>query len=109
MKIVTNSQPVEEPKDPESCNVFSLYKLFATKAKQEELRLRYTAGGMGWGEAKQELFETMEEVIAPKRLIYDELINNKQKIDVILAEGAEKARDIASKKIKMLRKIIGID
>ena len=109
MSIQTDSTPIEEPKDPESCSVFSLYKLFASKKKQEELKLRYTSGGMGWGEAKQELFETMEKIIAPKRLIYDELMEDKQKIDTILAEGAEKAREIASKKIKDLRKVIVID
>ncbi len=109
MKIVTNSQPVEEPKDPEKCSVFSLYKLFASESKQENLRKRYIKGGIGWGEAKQELFETMEEIISPKRAIYNELMADKQKIDIILSEGAEKARSIASKKIESLRKTIGID
>ena len=109
MKIITNSQPVEEPKDPEKCSVFSLYKLFASKTEQENLKTKYLAGGMGWGEAKQELFETIEKIVAPKRLIYDDLINNKEKIDRILEEGAVKARVIASKKITELRKIIGID
>ncbi len=109
MKIKTNSQAIEEPKDPETCTVFSLYKLFASDEKQEKLKKRYVSGGMGWGDAKQELYEVMEEIIAPKRDIYDELMENKTKIDIILAKGAEKARDIASKKIKELRKVIGID
>jgi len=109
MKIVTNSQAIEEPKNPDECNVFSLYKLFASKTEQKNLRERYQNGGMGWGEAKQELFEVMEKLIAPKRLIYEELMNDKQRIDVILKSGAEKARSIASAKIRVLRKTIGID
>jgi len=109
MKIKTNSQAIEEPKDPDKCTVFSLYKLFASEAKQEKLKKRYISGGMGWGEAKQELYEAMEKIIAPKRLIYDELMEDKTKIDIILDNGAEKARKIASKKIKELRKVIGID
>jgi len=109
MKIVTNSQTVEEPKDPEKCNIFALYKLFASEEQQDDLRERYLKGGMGWGDAKQALFEVMETIIAPKREIYEGLINDKERIDRILSEGAERARSIASKKIKKLRKIIGID
>ncbi len=109
MKIKTNSQAIEEAKDPEKCTVFSLYSLFTSEEKQEALKQRYVSGGMGWGDAKQELYEAMEEIIAPKREIYNELMEDKQKIDIILDKGAEKARNIASKKIKDLRKVIGID
>ncbi len=105
--VVTNSQGVEEPKDPEACNVFALYQLFATEEEQAVLSARYREGGMGWGEAKGALFELMNEQIAPMRSVYDSLIADKGAIDLILQAGAEKARDLASKKISFLRKEIG--
>ena len=108
MKIVTNSQDVSEIKDPEKCNVFAIYKLFANQAQQNTLAARYRAGGMGWGEAKQELFEIMNEAIKPMRDIYDGLMADKSKIDKILETGAQKARELSSKKIAFLRKEIGI-
>ena len=108
MKIVTNSQEIAEPKNPENCNVFNLYRLFATEQEQEALRQRYLAGGMGWGEAKQALYECMEREIAPYRERYEEYINNTDQIDAILARGAEKAREIAAGTISRLRRAIGI-
>jgi tryptophanyl-tRNA synthetase len=108
MKIITNSQEMAESKDPEACNVFAIYKLFADTEKQNALAVRYRAGGMGWGEAKQELFETMNAFLSPMREIYNELMADKSKIDNALFIGAEKAREIASKKIAFLRKEIGI-
>ena len=108
MKIVTNSQGVEESKDPETCNVFSLYKLFANETEQQELRERYLAGGLGWGHAKQELYEKLEETFGPMRDKYDELMADKAYLDKVLKEGAEKARVIASETIMRLRKAAGI-
>jgi len=108
MKIVTNSQEVHEPKDPDSCNVFTIYKLFANEEQQNALANRYRAGGMGWGDAKQTLFEAINTFISPMREIYDELMADKSKIDVILECGAEKARALAEAKIRFLRKEIGI-
>lgn len=108
MKIVTNSQTIEESKDPDSCNIFSLYKLFASEKQQLEMRRRYEAGGMGWGHAKQALFELIEEHLAPFRKRYDDLMNDKQYIDKILQEGSVKAREIASQKMIFLKKEIGM-
>lgn len=108
MKIVTNSQGVEEPKDPDNCNIFSLYKLFASKEEQEQLASCYRLGGMGWGEAKQRLFEAMNKKIQPMREKYDYLINHTDEVNAILAQGGEKAREIAQKTIADLRKIVGI-
>ena len=65
MRIVTDSTPVEEPKDPDACNVFQIYRLFLDKAGEEDLRKRYLAGGTGYGEVKQELFETVRDFFAP--------------------------------------------
>ena len=108
-KIVTNSQGMEEPKDPETCNVFALYKLFASKEQQEALAARYRAGGMGWGHAKAELFEVMNDVIKPMRDRYDELMADRSVIDKALAQGAAKARELAAEKISNLRKAMGVD
>lgn len=109
MKIVTNSQSIAEPKDPDSCNVFALYKCFAKEEQVEALREKYLAGGMGWGYAKQQLFELMNETLRPYRLRYEELMQNQDYIYQVLAEGSQKARALAAQKIASLRKIIGID
>lgn len=108
-RIVTNSQGVEEPKDPDTCNVFALYKLFADRKEQDALAARYRSGGMGWGQAKAELFEKLNAVIAPMREKYDELMDDKSRIDRILAQGAEKARGIASGTVRRLRKAVGVE
>ena len=108
MKIVTNSQSVEEPKDPDTCSIFSLYKLFASKDQQLELRKKYLAGGMGWGHAKQYLFEIMDETLAPIREKYTELINDKSYIDDVLKDGADRANEIVSRKMDFIRKAIGL-
>ena len=109
MKIVTNSQSVEEPKDPDKCSIFSLYKLFANKELQADLRAKYLAGGMGWGNAKQTLFEAMNEELTPIRDEYDKIIANKDYIDEVLKNGAERANRIVSEKMDFIRKEIGLD
>lgn len=109
MKIVTNSQTIEEAKDPETCNVFSLYKVFASPQDQAKLRERYLAGGMGWGDAKQALFEAINAQLKEPREKYFQLLENREYVDSILREGAEKARDIASQTILRLRNAIGIN
>lgn len=108
MKIVTNSQGIEEPKNPETCNVFALYRLFSTESEQNELAARYRAGGMGWGEAKQALFEKLNAVIGPMRETYDELIADTSKIDAILADGSARAREVAAGTVRRLRKAVGV-
>jgi tryptophanyl-tRNA synthetase len=108
MKIVTNAQSIEEKKDPESCNVFKLYKLFSTEKQQKELADKYRAGGMAYSYAKQELFEVMNEFLKPMREKYDYFMENTNEIEEILKAGSKKARQIAKKKIEFLRKEIGI-
>ena len=107
MQIVTNSQGIEEPKDPESCNVYALYSLFASDEEKTALANRYRAGGMGWGEAKQQLFEKMNTAIAPMREKYDALKTNPAQVDTVLAEGAGKAREVARKTIARIRQAVG--
>ncbi|MDR2601342.1 MAG: tryptophan--tRNA ligase [Spirochaetaceae bacterium] len=109
MRVVTNSQGVDEPKDTENCRVFALYKLFsASKEDEEALAKRYRSGGMGWGEAKEELFNAANRVLKPIRERYENLISNPQEIDRILREGSQKAREIASQTISRLRNAIGL-
>lgn len=109
MKIVTNSQTIDEPKDPDACNVFSIYQSFATEEQIAALRKRYLDGGMGWGHAKQELFEVMNEVLMPLRSQYNELMQDQGYIHSVLKTGSDKAREIAGAKITQLRRIIGMD
>jgi tryptophanyl-tRNA synthetase len=109
MRIVTNSQGVDEPKDPDASQIFLLYKLFASKEEQAALASRYRAGGMGWGEAKEELFRVVNRELTPIRERYDAYIADPAGLDRILAQGAEKARPIAAATVKRFRKAAGID
>jgi len=95
MKVVTDSTPMEQPKNPETCNVFALFKLFANAAEQEELRQRYLAGGMGYGHAKQAVFEQFWEYFRPMRAKREELLRSPDYVDTVLREGAAKARVVA--------------
>ena len=108
MKIKTDSTPVDEPKDPNTCNVFALYKLFANADQQAALADRYRAGGMGYGHAKQDLFEAMDEFLDKPRLRYAELQDDPAEVDRILAAGAEKARGVAGDVMGRVRRAIGL-
>ena len=109
MRILTNSQTVEEPKDPDVCQIFQIYKLFTDTQEQSALANRYRSGGMGWGEAKEELFRVVNRTLAPIRERYDEIIADIPLLDKILKQGAEKARPIAAATINRFRKAAGID
>jgi tryptophanyl-tRNA synthetase len=109
MRIVTNSQGVDEPKDPEISQIYLLYKLFATAEEQEALAKRYREGGMGWGEAKEELFRAANRELTPIRNKYDELMADPEKLDGILEQGAAKARPIAAATVARVRRAAGID
>ena len=108
MSIKTDSKGMEEPKDPDTCNVFQLYKLFATPAQQEEMRARYLAGNYGYGHAKQALFEAYMDYFAPMRQRREELLSNQDFVDSILKKGAERAREEAAKTLKRVRELVGI-
>ncbi|MDR2662594.1 MAG: tryptophan--tRNA ligase [Treponema sp.] len=109
MRIVTNSQGIEEPKDPGSSQIFLLYKLFASQDEQDALAERYRAGGMGWGEAKEELFRAVNRELAPLRERFRAIMEDIPGLDKILARGAEKARPIAAATVARFRKAAGID
>ncbi|MBQ7403044.1 MAG: tryptophan--tRNA ligase [Lentisphaeria bacterium] len=108
MSIKTDSKGMEEPKDPDTCNVFMLYKLFATPEQQEEMRARYLAGNYGYGHAKQALFEAYMDYFAPMRKRREELLNNMDYVDSILKRGAERARTEAMKTLTKVRELVGI-
>jgi tryptophanyl-tRNA synthetase len=108
MRIVTDSTPVEAPKNPDTCNVFQIYRLFLDKGQQQELRNRYEAGGMGYGEVKQELFETVRDFFAPYAERRRELLADPDGLRAILARGAEKARAAGAKTLRKVRKKTGL-
>ena len=108
MRIVTDSTPMEEPKDPDKCNVFALYKLMATPEEQEAMRQRYLAGGMGYGHAKQALFEKYTEYFAEMRERRKQLLEKPQFIEDVLQAGAEKARKIAAKTMEQVNAAVGL-
>jgi tryptophanyl-tRNA synthetase len=92
MAIKTDSKTVEEPKEPETCPVYTLYKLFATQAEQDTLAARYRAGGMGYGEAKQALYEKADAYFAPARERRADLASRPNDVREILKQGASRAR-----------------
>jgi tryptophanyl-tRNA synthetase len=109
MRIVTNSQSVEEPKDPDSSQIFLLYKLFAGEEERAALTGRYRAGGLGWGEAKEELFRVVNRELAPVRERFEMIMADIPALDKILERCVEKARPIAAATVKRFRKAAGID
>ena len=108
MSIPTDSKPLEEPKDPETCNVFALYKLFATPAQQEEMAAKYRAGNYGYGHAKQALFEAYMDYFAPMRKRREEILADPGYIDEVLRRGAERAKVLAAETMAQVRKAVGL-
>ena len=108
MSIRTDSTPVEAPKNPETCAVFTLYKLFATDTQQAELANRYRAGGMGYGEAKQALFEAAEAFIGPARERREKLAANTNDVEDVLQAGAQRARVKAQEVLNRAREACGL-
>ncbi|MDR1460953.1 MAG: tryptophan--tRNA ligase [Campylobacteraceae bacterium] len=107
-KIVTDSTSVEEPKDPYTCNVFALAKLFLDKNAQEELAKRYQKGGEGHGHFKAYLKELVWDYFASHREKKDYYDKHQDEIIDILREGAYKAREIALPMIDKIRQSVGI-
>ncbi len=108
MGIVTDSRGVDDVKDPDTCNVFGLYKLFATAEQQAALAARYRVPGLGYGHAKQELFEVMDARFAVARERYDALMADGTEIDAVLLDGARRARTVASDVLARARKAVGL-
>ncbi|MGD2004433.1 MAG: tryptophan--tRNA ligase [Flavobacteriaceae bacterium] len=107
MQIKTDSTPLEDPKDPDSCTVFQLYQLMATPEATEALRSRYVAGGMGYGHAKTALFELLLERFKKERESFDYYYQNPEEVQIALAKGAQKARTVAQEVLLRVRSKIG--
>ena len=105
--IVTDSRAPGEPKDTEGSALFQIYQAFASAEETKALAKAY-ADGIGWGDAKQMLFERIDQEVAPMRAQYEELINNPAKVDAILLKGAAKARELATPFIQELRHAVGL-
>ena len=108
MGIVTDSTPVEEPKDPDKCNVFALYALFADETAKQEIRQKYLEGGLGYGTAKKELFSLIWEYFKPFRERRAELASRPGDIADIMKKGAEKTRTIAAETLDMVKDRTGL-
>ncbi len=108
MSMLTDSKTVEEPKDPDSCNVFALYTLVATEEEVAALRERYIAGGMGYGDAKKQLAEAVERILGPAREKREHLESDPALVENVLQAGAEKARNVARGVMEEVRDACGL-
>ena len=109
MAIVTDSTPVEEPKNPDTCNLFALYKFFATESEVEELRQRYLTPGLRYGDVKQELFERIRDKFAPYKEERKKLLADPGHIRAVLAKGADKARAVCGPIMDDVRRRVGLN
>ncbi|MCS7161339.1 MAG: tryptophan--tRNA ligase [Gemmatales bacterium] len=109
MSIVTDSTPLDAPKDPEKCNVYKLYCLLATPEEQQELAAKYRAGGFGYGQAKQMLYEKLEGYFAQARQRRQELAREPGLVDEILRRGAQRAREEARATMALVRRAVGLN
>ena len=107
MKIQTQSLSVEEAKNPDECNVFKLFKIIASDDEVKKLHLRYTKGGIGYGEAKELLYHEILNRFSINREKFFELTNNRDRVEDLLLEGAIKARKQAQNVLKRVRSRVG--
>ncbi|MCL4133377.1 UNVERIFIED_CONTAM: hypothetical protein GTU68_000908 [Idotea baltica] len=107
MKIQTDSTPLEEPKDPDTCNLFALYKLVADEAQIAEMRANYEGGNYGYGHAKQAFYDLLITKYEKERALYAHYMNNLHEIDKALELGASKARKVAIEVLSRVRTKLG--
>lgn len=107
MSIVSDSTPLEEPKNPETCHTFALYKLLASSAQIEQMTANYLGGNYGYGHAKQALYELILEKFSKERGIFEHLMANTSEIDAALSIGAQKARSVAQEVLQRARTKVG--
>ena len=108
MAIQTDSTPVEEPKDPDACNLYNIFKLFAPVDRLAEVRKLYVEGGAAYGYIKQELVDLIEDYFKDAREKRAELLQDKESLKKILAQGAHKAREKAAPTLDLVRKRVGL-
>lgn len=107
MNIITDSTALEDPKDPDTCNVYKLYCLLATKAEQQELASKYRAGGFGYGDAKKTLLAKILEYFGEARAKRAELSQNTDYLHKVLIDGAKRANSLASQTLAEVKEKIG--
>jgi tryptophanyl-tRNA synthetase len=108
MGIVTDSQPVEAPKDPTTSTIFQLYSLVATPNELSEMRERFAKGGTGYGDFKKELFAKLWEYFEPMRKRREEILKDPGYIDEVLERGATRANVEADKVMSRVRAAVGL-
>ena len=108
MSIVTDSKGLEEPKDPNTCHIFQLYKLIGSDEEIEDLKNNYIKGGFGYGHAKNALFKLILEKYKTPRSKFDEFMQNPQKIENELQKGSEKAKKIANSVLEKVKSKLGL-
>lgn len=108
MSIVTDSRRPEEPKDPESCNVFGIARLLLAQRDSVDLAERYRDGAVGYREAKEIVIDAHEQRFGSARERYDDLIADLPTLRVVLAQGAERARESAGRRLAAARAAVGI-
>jgi tryptophanyl-tRNA synthetase len=109
MSIVTDSIPVEGPKNPDTSTIVQLYSLVASPAEADEMRQKFRAGGTGYGDFKKQLFAKLWEFIEPMRRRREEILADPSYIDATLARGGERAKAIANGVMKRVRAAVGLE
>lgn len=107
MSIVSDSTPLEEPKNPDTCHTFALYQLLASSEQTAQMRANYAGGNYGYGHAKQALYELILEKFATERAKFEHLMANPTEIDAALSIGAQKAKAVAQEVLKRARQKVG--
>ena len=108
MSIVTDSTPVEAPKDPAKSTIFKLYSLVASKNEIAAMREQFLKGETGYGDFKKQLFEKLWEYFSPMRKRREEILADKSYIDSVLEKGATRANEIAEQVMKRVREAVGL-
>ena len=108
MSIVTDSTPVEAPKDPAKSTIFKLYSLVASKNENAAMREQFLKGGTGYGDFKKQLFDKLWEYFAPMRKRREEILADESYIDSVLEKGATRANEIAEQVMKRVREAVGL-
>ncbi|MGD2185061.1 MAG: tryptophan--tRNA ligase [Desulfobacterales bacterium] len=108
MRIVTDSKRPQDPKNPDECNVFNIFKYFASPEAIASRRNTYLSGGLAYSKIKQELYELLDDFFGSNRVAYYKLMDDKNQLDRVLNEGADKARAIAGPVLESVRRAVGI-
>lgn len=107
MRIETDSKGMDDIKDPETCNIFALYRILASQQEQDAMRTNYASGGYGYGHAKQALYDLITEKFSSQRAHYAHLVSHPEEVESALKIGQKKARDVASEVLRRVRSRVG--